>query len=297
MRCQKCNFENEKDSIFCKQCGQRLNADSETENSTNKSKQNSVNEIKGCLTQSWNDITSSEKWFRKISLVGICNVVPIVNFATCGFAQKWGVDAARGKNNQLPTGIFENQSIKTGFFEWVTWLAYGFVFLLFSMIVSGTLGKIFFLGTLISIALFVFNIFYNVFVSLGAMKMAVDDKLSSSFDLKKIWNSYKKDFGSLFCTYFVPALLCTLIALAICFIIFIIFAWTELGFFIAILTNIQYAINSTSTIIQLFQMLASITVCIVLCYIVVSFISGVEKVIRYRAIGIYINRNSKDWIK
>lgn len=306
MKCQNCNFENSEDTLFCKNCGERLtkNDKQNPEQKSNKEKSNTEfvtypksEENQGCLTKAWYDIRSTDHWFRKMLLVALCNVVPILEFSSTGYCLRWGADAAKGNFNEMPKGLIENQNIKFGFFEWVIWLAYGFVFFIATSLISATFGKLWLIGIIISISFIAAKYFYDSFVSLGVMKMTIDNTISSSFDLKNIWESYKKDLGSLLCVFFVPSIICCLIAIGLCLIIFAICAWTDLMYLLTFISQAQYTLSSTSSILYAVQVISAVFSCLLLCYIAISFMSGIEKIIRYRAIGVYINRNSKDWIK
>ena len=43
----------------------------------------------GCLAQAWDDITESEGWAKRILLLGLVNLVPVLNFFVQGFAMQW----------------------------------------------------------------------------------------------------------------------------------------------------------------------------------------------------------------
>lgn len=313
MKCQNCNFQNDEKTIFCKNCGERLvlvkqtdknEAKKETTTNTENNKTSADNIMfektkatEGCVGRAWKDIQKTENWIKKLVLAGLTNIIPIVNFATTGYAMKWGAKAAANNNEQLEYGIFENQSIKTGFFEWVAWLAYGFVFFLGTTIINSLFLKLFLIGWIIGIAIFLFGILWNAFVTLGCMKQAIDDKLSSSFEIKNIWNSYKTDFWKILCAYLIPALICNLIAIGFSIIVIALFATGQVPQIINLIANAQYVMTSANAILAAVQIVSSLTFCLVLCYAGYSFMTGIEKIIRYRAIGIYINSTNTNWAK
>lgn len=310
MKCPNCNSNNDKDTIFCKTCGERLKGQASDLNSKNKTadkeekksaekiiNDNANIEEDGCTASAWKDIRKSSEWIKKVLLVGLCNIVPIVNFASTGYAQKWGVEAACGKNHELKNGIFEDSSLKTGFFEWVTWVAYGFVFWLASLILNSVLGRIIFIGAILWIALIVLGIFWNAFTSLACMNSAIKDALGKSFEIKIIWNVYKSETKKIICTYFVPSIICKLISMVFCLIIVSIFATNQMGQIINLLANASYMLTSTSALIYAFNFVSKMLLCGILCYVGSAFMTGVEKLIRYRSIGHFINRYTKDWTK
>lgn len=109
--------------------------------------------------------------------------------------------------------------------------------------------------------------------------------------------SYKEDFGKVVIAYFLPALFCGLIAFGFSLLMFCIFAAGQIGAVFNLVSNYQYLLSSTQTLFYAFQLLSSIALCLAVCYVGVGFIAGVEKVIRYRAIGHYIAETSPQWCK
>lgn len=308
MKCQSCGTNNESSKIFCKNCGSRLQGESsghinpenhkqkttKEENYTNKV----INQIakEGCTSKAWRDIKSNPNWLKRLLIVGLCNIIPIINFASCGYAQKWGIEATKNNNTPLKKDIFEDSTIKTGFFEWITWLVFGFVFLIASIIVNSLLGKIFIVGAVIGIALGIVKIFWNAFTSLAAMKSALDDKLGSSFSISKLWEPYKNNWKKIFCAYFVPSIICKAISAAFCLIIVLSFAAGQFWPIINMLSNINSIFSSYNSLIYAFNLIASFSLCAIICYCGSAIMLGIERVIRYRALGIFIERYAKEWI-
>ena len=106
--------------------------------------------------------------------------------------------------------------------------------------------------------------------------------------------SYKKDFGKVVIAYFLPALFCGLIALGFSTLIVCIFAAGQIGAIFNLATNIQYILSSAQTLFYAIQLISSLAFCATLCYCGIGFIAGIEKVIRYRAIGHYVADNSPE---
>ena len=117
MKCQNCNAENDDGVIFCKTCGERLAQQStkfnnKTEQTKKDSKDNSAERIISKNTsekqtyagRAWTEIRQSEGWVKKLLLVGLANIIPILNFGPTGYALNWGVEAAKRKRYPLKTG-------------------------------------------------------------------------------------------------------------------------------------------------------------------------------------------------
>lgn len=310
MKCQNCNAENDDAVIFCKNCGERLVQQStkftkkndqenkeEKKNSAEKVISKNTSDKQTYAGRAWSEIRQSEGWIKKLLLVGLANIIPILNFAPTGYALNWGVEAAKGERNQLKTGIFEGDSFKYGFFEFLTWLVFGIVFGVACSILSSILGHVLIIGAILWIAFIVGEILYNAFTSLAAMRMAINGSMGGSFELKELWMSYKKDFGKVVIAYFLPALFCNLIAFGFSAIVICVFATGQIGSIFNLISNYQYIFTSTQTMLYALQLVGSIAFCATLCYVGVGFIAGIEKVIRYRAIGHYIATTSPEWCK
>lgn len=72
-------------------------------------------------------------------------------------------------------------------------------------------------------------------------------------------------------------------------IMILFFAAGQLPQIIMIVNNISYITTNPSIIIQLIQLVSSLSFCGLLCYIAFAFMNGIEKIIRYRALGKFIN--------
>lgn len=258
--------------------------------------ENNENNTSGCAAAAWTDILLTKNWVKKLALAGICNVIPIANFAVAGHGQSWGIEAAKNMNTQLDNGIFDNNKLKLGFFEWLSWFVYGLVFIVAASLLNSVLSKAIFIGSFVLFLLFVASIFYNSFISLAVMKCACDDNLGSSFQLNQIWAVWKKNVGQVFSLYIFPSLICKCIALLFSMIMILFFAAGQLPQIIMIVNNISYITTNPSIIIQLIQLVSSLSFCGLLCYIAFAFMNGIEKIIRYRALGKFINIYAPQWV-
>lgn len=57
------------------------------------------------------------------------------------------------------------------------------------------------------LASFVLSIFFGMFSDVSVMHLAVKNRVESGFELKEIWNAYKRDLGKLFCASVLPSLI------------------------------------------------------------------------------------------
>ena len=99
MKRQNCKAENDDSVIFCKNCGERLvqqssdfkkKAAQTKKESNNKSAEKIISqntsEKQTYAGRAWNEIRQSEGWVKKLLLVGLANIVPILNFGPTGYA-------------------------------------------------------------------------------------------------------------------------------------------------------------------------------------------------------------------
>lgn len=300
MKCQKCNFENDDKRIFCINCGERLNNEEVKQQSESPKSSMSLNEFmnskekkykNNCLSQAWKDIRSNKSWFKKLILLGLCNIIPIINFASAGYALKWGCNISKDKNNKFPKEIINSDNIKLGFFEWVVWLAYGFIFICASLIIQSVFNNTFaLLATVINIALFIFGYFWNTYVSLACVYMSKDNKIATSFAFAKIFKSYKENFPQIILSYFIPSIIFGAISLGFLVLLGLLFFSGQIqNAMLFDIANISNAINFSS-IVYIFMMIVSLSIFILFAFVGTSFFIGIERIIRYRAMGYYFDR-------
>lgn len=342
MFCINCGAQNDDDSMFCMKCGAKITGTNNQQanvvnNNTATPNNNSVpqqtNQVpnfqtngtqvpntqqtqvqapvqEGYLSAAWHDIKSSPGWFKKVLLMALLNIIPFLNLGTIGYSQKWGVDVAKGDRNKLPKQIFNNRNFLCGILEYVTWTALGFVYIVGGIIVNFTLGGIPILGILITLAIIVFCWFFNSFVALASMKGALYNELGESFRIKKVIKAMKKGFGGVFCSYFVPSLICGIISFVIIFILILIFTMSAAGAFAGIssafsspytysnpnafFNNVGAAAGAITTLAS--AGIAILVIAIVLIVFVSCFMGTFEKLLRYRALGHWIKRNAPEWL-
>lgn len=303
MKCQACNFENDDKVIFCKNCGERININSHNINNEQAKSKDFKSFMKtnpeykdSCLSEAWKKIKKSNIWKKQLIYCGLSNIIPILNFTSAGYALKWANNIKDNKSKCFnKTDIINSANMKLGFFEWVTFIAYGFAFLLFNSIIKGIFSSNFtILNNILNVCLFIIAIVLNCFTSLAVCNMSQTTSFGDSFSLKTIFTKFKEDFLKLFGAYFIPSLICKGISLvAILILVFLlsgnIFTYINT---LSSLGNIQMLTNNT--IYTIVSLLFTLGFFIVFSYIIFSFMLGIERVIRYCSISIYLKRYPKD---
>lgn len=300
MFCQKCGKENPDGSKFCKECGTRIGETLSLDNSSDAK----VKVVEGILGAAWNDIKSTPGWFKRVLLLAVLNAIPFLNYGVTGYTQQWGKEIAKGKREIMPKQIFSNKTFLSGLFEYVVFAAYGAVLFVASLILLALLGWVPVVGVIIPISIIVFTWFWNGYVSLSAMRTTVTMDLGRGFDTKKLFASFKKNVGGIFVAYFIPSLLCGIICLLIISIFIAIFAGGVFAAFSSFVPAMGYgvpaaAVNNLGGVIAGLFATGGITLVLVIifCVFVCFFMSGFEKLLRYRALGHWISRYASEWNK
>lgn len=332
MFCMNCGTQNDEGSAFCMKCGAKLEAGAQATPKAPKAKptarkaapaqpqpvaaaapvaQPQVAPVtapaqEGPLSAAWHDIKSTPHWFRKILFMGLCNLIPFMSFGTIGFAQQWGVDVAKGKRETMPNKIFSNKSFLSGLIEYLTWLMHGFVYGVAALIVSTIFIAIPVINILIGVGVFVFVWFWNSYVALAVVRSSITVDLGDAFRVREIFPVMKRKFGSAFCVFFIPSILCGLICIGIVIVLALIFFLIVFG--IAGTTFASFNSHSSSsnplnnfnaiwsTILSSAGIaLVFIVVGVLLISCVVFFMSVLEKLLRYRAIGHWIALYAPEW--
>lgn len=172
---------------------------------------------------SWGDIKGSKGWFGKICLLGIISWIPIFGQMTLyGYAYEWAHKAAWGVDGPMPRKIYGRQGSKMlrwGWFALVimfvlslvpgiissigSWLSaagsingftssYGH-----QMIVNEGNPLLSGLGWIFGVAAVVIWVFACLFIFAGTMRMTMYDRLSTGFQLGKVWDMIARDFGGI----------------------------------------------------------------------------------------------------
>lgn len=255
----------------------------------------------GCLSAAWHDIKSTPHWFKKICFMALCNIIPFLSFGTVGFAQQWGAEAAKGKRETMPQKVFNNKNFLTGLFEWITWSSHGFVYVFVMILLTVILLCIPVIGWILLFFLWVFCWIWNSYVSLAAMRGALFKDLGECFRVRTIFPTMKRRFGGILCAYILPSILCGIITFILAAIFIGIFMGVGAGTMAGITGALSSSTSNIGNAVGQFMGLMGfgavlLVVFIALIILLGAFMSVLEKLLRYRALGHWIHNFAPDWI-
>lgn len=255
----------------------------------------------GCLAQAWDDITESEGWVKRILLLGLVNMVPILNFFVEGFAMQWARQLPLDKVEGMPTKIFRDGAFVQGFYAFVVALVVGIV----SSVVAGVLGFVPVLGALAGIAV---ALLLSMFKTLSVMRIAISQNLSSGFDVKAIWKAlFTNRFGKLFCATLLPGIIVGAASAFVCGSVLVVFGLNSIT---SLADSIQYAqqmeqMAQMNPMMQMFgygnpwpsvvgQAMGLVPLFFVV-YLIAMFLAALSTVLTLRATSHYVTRYQHDW--
>ncbi len=272
----------------------------------------------GCFAQAWDDVTESKGWGKKVALLGIINIVPILNFFVTGYAMKWGSQLPRDEVLPMPNKIVSEGVFKNGFFAFIISLIVGIV----GGIIAGILNLIPVLGVILGIAVY---LFLDLFKYLSIMRIAIWDNLGKGFDVKTIFRHiFTGNFGALFCATVLPGII---IWAAISFISLALVAIFALPTINELMTGIQYAQMGQSSLygmgglgssmmdpfsmmfgfnpmMSMYSSMApamiqgaimALVPLMMFIYFITSFLQALTYLLTLRATGHYVARFCRDW--
>lgn len=177
---------------------------------------------------SMDDIKGSEGWFRKLLLLGLINFVPVFGQMTLyGYAYEWAQKAAWGVQSPMPEKIYGrpgSKMLRWGWFALVISIVMNIIPCIVSWISGGlygmsasTLGNSSMYlhhsydgmmsaasaasgmaGGLLSVLSVVLFFAAAFFFWVGAIRMAIYDRLGSGLQFGQIWKMMRHDVGGLF---------------------------------------------------------------------------------------------------
>ena len=167
---------------------------------------------KGCVSAAWDDVKATKGWFGKVCLMALMYFVPVLNWVVDGYALRWARQLSLGQVEGLPKKIFCDRAFVNGAMKFLVSL----VAAIAVSIVSSILGLVPFVGALAAIA---FGIFVDMFMNIAYVRMSLFDELGEGFNIKKAFNSMKKEPGKAFMIEFMPSLIIFLTVSAVVFIV------------------------------------------------------------------------------
>lgn len=252
----------------------------------------------GCVSAAWSDITKSKGWFGKVALMALIQFIPILNWIIPGYCMRWSRQLAFGKVQEMPKSIFCNRAFINGVFAFVIGLVIAIVLWICNMI----LGFIPFLGW---IAIIVLAFFAIMFEYLCYMRAAVADSLGAGFQIGKIWETFTRNLGSLFCAAVLPNLIIGIIAGIVVLIVVSIGFAIVFGGSIFELISLFDSLNSSSyySSSRASMYAAQLIVQLILSMIPAILIGGylanigtsLSYLLTFRAMGHWVSRYAPDW--
>ncbi len=255
----------------------------------------------GCLAQAWDDITESEGWVKRMLLLGLVNMVPILNFFVEGFAMQWARQLPLDKVEGMPTKIFRDGAFLQGFYAFVIALVVGVV----SGVVAGVLGFVPVLGALVGLAV---ALLLSMFKTLSVMRVAISQNLAPGFDVKAIWKAvFTNRFGKLFCATLLPGIIVGAASAFVCGSVLVVFGMNSIA---SLVDSIQYAqqmeqMAQMNPMMQMFgygnpwpsvvsQAMGLVPLFFVV-YLIAMFLAALSSVLTLRATSHYVTRYQHDW--
>lgn len=269
-----------------------------------------VPRARGCAGAAWDDIRNSPNWIKKVILLSLVMLVPILNFAVMGYAIRWSRELSLGENNPLPGAVFKKKEIATGFFatliEWALESIAVALALLVSMLVGGLISAInvyagilafSVLSSLLSIA---FAIFYSPFVNISIMRMGVVGYLESGFNFKKTFAAFKRNMGSAIGATWIPSLIGGLIASVVLGILSAILMGILVFAGSSVYNGMYYGHGYYDDPMQALSLIMGMGSGTMIVFIIMIFVAAVVSTILtlwiYRANGYWVARNAPEWI-
>lgn len=171
----------------------------------------------------YNDIRSSQGWFGKVCLLGLISFIPVFGqMTTYGYSYEWAHKAAWGLDEPMPRKIYGRPNSKMLRWGWFA-LVIAVVISIIPGFISGIgnamqgagavtgyytgAGRYMMMnpgnamvsgfGGLVSLIGFVLSLFACIIIWVAIIRMTMYDRLSTGFQLGKIWAMMKRDFGGL----------------------------------------------------------------------------------------------------
>ena len=268
-------------------------------------------QAEGPLGAAWRDITSTPNWMKRIIILALISLVPILNFAVVGYAMKWARDLSFGKRQTMPNKIFEEGEIKYGFFATLVDIALssavcivvtialviiGAIFGLFSLVAATVIVSI--LSVIIGILMV---IFLAPFLMVSNMRMVIVGPLESAFNVRKTWAAFRSKMGGAVVAVLVPVIVSGIIAS----ILFAIFSAITAGAVYSGISGMEYFNNyyyyddPSAMFGPAAQMISSLGFGVLLVgiifYVITMFISTFASILSYRAMGHWAARTAPVW--
>lgn len=257
----------------------------------------------------WRDIKDSPGWFGKLVTLALVGLIPIFGWIVIlGYVYGWAREMAWGVHEPLPERIFGNKEgglYSRGLYA----LVIVFVCTLVPSLLEGLLSAVLNVTAIgagiggatlaplllmvaglhaaLSLVIFLFSLFIELFQWVGTMRMSIYGRLSAGFQLRKIWSMIKHDWRGLL-RILGMAVLMTLVALVVvAAIAAVAIVILGLGFFI----SNGFEVSSISEILNIetfkgrFGMVALVLIVLIAAgFVIMAMITFIEMMVA-RAMG------------
>lgn len=262
---------------------------------------------KGCIGCAWDDIKQSNGWIGRTLLLGLINLVPILNWVVNGYCMRWARQLSMGRIESMPKQIFGNRCFVNGAFYFVLSL----VISLIAGIAGGIVGLVPLLGWLAAIAI---SVFLCMFLNAATMRTAIADRLGAGFDVSTVWNALKKNPGSLLCITIVPGIIIGIIVSIVALIILAIAGVAMSGNIYDLIMMSSYYdsyapydyysyghhgygdASGLSALMAMMGIVGAMAPALLLIYIITCFATAFQTLLVYRAMGHWTARYANDWM-
>ena len=277
---------------------------SQTQVQTQEPSFETVSYQKGCVGAAWGDIRGSKGWFGKVALMGLVEIIPILNWFNAGYAMRWGRDLFFGRVGEMPSSIFADRGFANGAMCFVLQL----VATIIGLIVALFLGFVPVLGLILGC---ISSILIGVYLNLMVMRTAIFDEVGAGFGISQVVNVAKGHFGSLFAIWLLPCLITGLIGFGLCtFVLTInsIFVGADITNYFTTLA-LQYggdeqalysALSTNATLARATALLtlkyfAILTPGILISFYIICICSVLSQLLAIRAAGHFCARWATEW--
>lgn len=169
------------------------------------------------LKLAWGDVRSSEKWLAKSIILGLLCLIPVFGpIVLYGYAYGWARDVAWGVREPLPRRVFGNEDghlFSRGFYAFVLFFVCSLVPGAVSSVLAGITGMhgaafsgfwsghgmvpLVWFSSAVGLLSFAITIVLGLasflFAVVGAVRIAIYDRMSAGFQFGKVWAMIRRD--------------------------------------------------------------------------------------------------------
>lgn len=315
MFCPNCGSQNDDNAPFCAKCGQSFGGGQSQANNQVPNNQFGVQppmqaqqfvmpeKNDGPFAAGLKDVIHSQGWFGRVIRLWLLSLFPFLSFIPGGYALRWGADLIQGKNEPLPKKVFNHKAFATGFFYWlISVVCFWITIVLAVCNIVPIIGTVFFV---------IADVFVAAMGIMAGFRVVLQKRFSAAFDFSVLWEAFKRNPGSLFCSMFLPGLI---VYGVVFFIIFIIVLCASFGAVASVntaasvaslsslsgytgshATSSAHALASVNPVVAIIGMLGPLVILAVLLLIVAVVASSFVNLWTTRAISYWVKENAPEW--